>query len=199
MLVMEPTTVIIKDTSANPAPLGLLAFGLTTVLLNLHNAGIFDMNSMILAMGIFYGGIAQIIAGIMESKKNNTFGFVAFVSYGSFWLTLVALIVIPKLGWVPAASPSAMIAYLIMWGIFTTLLFFGTLQISRALQFVFVTLAILYFLLAFGESEAGASIKTFTGYEGIVCGASAIYAGIGALLNEVFGKTILPLGLKIKK
>lgn len=196
---MEPTTVIIKDTSANPAPLGLLAFGLTTVLLNLHNAGIFEMNSMILAMGIFYGGIAQIIAGIMESKKNNTFGFVAFVSYGSFWLTLVALIVIPKFGWVPAASPSAMIAYLIMWGIFTTLLFFGTLRISRALQFVFATLAILYFLLAYGESEAGASIKTFTGYEGIVCGASAIYAGIGALLNEVFGKTILPLGLKIKK
>lgn len=196
---MEPTTVIIKDTSANPAPLGLLAFGLTTVLLNLHNAGIFEMNSMILAMGIFYGGIAQIIAGIMESKKNNTFGFVAFVSYGSFWLTLVALIVIPKFGWVPPASPSAMIAYLIIWGIFTTLLFFGTLRISRALQFVFATLAILYFLLAYGESEAGASIKTFTGYEGIVCGASAIYAGIGALLNEVFGKTILPLGLKIKK
>ena len=192
---MEPTTVIIKDNSANPAPLGLLAFGLTTVLLNLHNAGIFEMNSMILAMGIFYGGIAQIIAGIMESKKNNTFGFVAFVSYGSFWLTLVALIVIPKFGWVPAASASAMIAYLIMWGIFTTLLFFGTLKNSRALQFVFATLAILFFLLAFGESEAGASIKTFTGYEGIVCGASAIYAGIGALLNEVYGKTILPLGI----
>ncbi len=196
---MEPTTVIIKDNSANPAPLGLLAFGLTTVLLNLHNAGIFEMNSMILAMGIFYGGIAQIIAGIMESKKNNTFGFVAFVSYGSFWLTLVALIVIPKFGWVPAASASAMIAYLIMWGIFTTLLFFGTLKNSRALQFVFATLAILFFLLAYGESEAGASIKTFTGYEGIVCGASAIYAGVGALLNEVYGRTILPLGLKSKK
>ncbi len=196
---MEPTTVIIKDTSANPAPLGLLAFGLTTVLLNLHNAGIFEMNSMILGMGLFYGGIAQIIAGIMESKKNNTFGFVAFVSYGSFWLTLVALIVIPKFGWVPAASASAMIAYLIMWGIFTTLLFFGTLKISRALQFVFATLALLFFLLAYGESEAGASIKTFTGYEGIVCGASAIYAGIGALLNEVYGKTILPLGLPGKK
>jgi succinate-acetate transporter protein len=191
---MEPTTVIVKDTSANPAPLGLLAFGLTTVLLNLHNAGIFEMNSMILAMGIFYGGIAQIIAGIMESKKNNTFGFVAFVSYGSFWLTLVALIVIPKFGWVPAASASAMIAYLIMWGIFTTLLFFGTLKNTRALQFVFATLAILFFLLAFGESEAGASIKTFTGYEGIVCGASAIYAGVGALLNEVYGRTVLPLG-----
>lgn len=196
---MESSTVIIKDTSANPAPLGLLAFGLTTVLLNLHNAGIFEMNSMILAMGIFYGGIAQIIAGIMESKKNNTFGFVAFVSYGSFWLTLVALIVIPKFGWVPAASSSAMIAYLVMWGIFTGLLFIGTLRSSRALQFVFVTLTILFFLLAYGESEAGASIKTFTGYEGIVCGASAIYAGIGALLNEVYGKTILPLGLMNNK
>lgn len=196
---MEPTTVVIKDTSANPAPLGLLAFGLTTVLLNLHNAGIFEMNSMILAMGIFYGGIAQIIAGIMESKKNNTFGFVAFVSYGSFWLTLVALIVIPKFGWVPAASAAGMIAYLTMWGIFTTLLFFGTLRASRALQFVFATLAVLFFLLAFGESDAGASIKTFTGYEGIVCGGSAIYAGIGALLNEVFGKTVLPLGLIDKK
>ncbi|HSN08735.1 MAG TPA: acetate uptake transporter [Hanamia sp.] len=196
---MEPTTVIIKDNSANPAPLGLLAFGLTTVLLNLHNAGIFEMNSMILAMGIFYGGIAQIIAGIMESKKNNTFGFVAFVSYGSFWLTLVGLIVIPKFGWVPAASSTAMMSYLVMWGIFTGLLFIGTLRSSRALQFVFATLTILFFLLAFGESEAGASIKTFTGYEGIVCGVSAIYAGIGALLNEVYGRTILPLGLMNNK
>jgi succinate-acetate transporter protein len=192
-------TIIIKDNSANPAPLGLLAFGLTTVLLNLHNAGIFEMNSMILAMGIFYGGIAQIIAGIMESKKNNTFGFVAFVSYGSFWLTLVALIVIPKFGWVPAASASAMVAYLIMWGIFTGLLFIGTLRTTRALQFVFATLTILFFLLAFGETEAGASTKTFTGYEGIVCGASAIYTGIGALLNEIYGKTILPLGVMDKK
>lgn len=196
---MEPTIVVVKDSSANPAPLGLLAFGMTTVLLNLHNAGIFEMNSMILAMGIFYGGIAQIIAGIMESKKNNTFGFVAFVSYGSFWLTLVALIVIPKFGWVPAASASAMVAYLIMWGIFTTLLFFGTLKNSRALQFVFATLAILFFLLAYGESGASDAIKTFTGYEGIVCGASAIYAGAGALLNEVHGRTVFPVGSKGNK
>lgn len=192
---MDHSIVIIKDTSANPAPLGLLAFGLTTVLLNLHNAGIFEMNSMILAMGIFYGGIAQIIAGIMESKKNNTFGFVAFVSYGSFWLTLVALIVMPKLGWIGAASESAMVAYLVMWGIFTGLLFFGTLRISKSLQFVFATLTILFFLLALGDYSGNAALKTFTGYEGIICGASAIYAGIGTLLNEVYGKTIFPLGL----
>ena len=196
---MDQSTIIIKDTTANPAPLGLLAFGLTTVLLNLHNAGIFEMNSMILAMGIFYGGITQIIAGIMEAKKNNTFGLVAFVSYGSFWLTLVALIVMPKLGWIPAASENAMVAYLIMWGIFTGLLFIGTLRVSKALQFVFATLTILFFLLAIGDATGNASVKTFTGYEGIICGASAIYTGIGALLNEVYGKTILPLGIVIRK
>ena len=194
---MEPSTIIIKDNIANPAPLGLLAFGLTTVLLNLHNAEIFEMNSMILAMGIFYGGIAQIIAGIFEAKKNNTFGFVAFVSYGSFWLTLVALIVMPKMGWVPPASESAMVAYLVMWGIFTALLFFGTLRISRSLQFIFATLTILFFLLALGDYSGNTFLKAFTGYEGIICGGSAIYTGAGALLNEMYGKEIFPLGLVI--
>ena len=192
---MDQSTIIIKDSIANPAPLGLLAFGLTTVLLNLHNAGIFEMNSMILAMGIFYGGIAQIIAGILEAKKNNTFGLVAFVSYGSFWLTLVALIVMPKLGWVDAASATAMSAYLAMWGIFTTLLFIGTLRLSKTLQFIFATLAILFFLLAIGEVSDSATLKTLTGYEGIICGASAVYTGAGALLNEMYGRSVFPLGL----
>ncbi len=191
---MDQSNISIKDNSANPAPLGLFGFGMTTVLLNLHNAGIYEMNSMILAMGLFYGGIAQIIAGIMESKKNNTFGMTAFISYGSFWLTLVALIVMPKLGWIPAASNNGMIAYLIMWGIFTLLLFFGTLRISRALQFVFGTLTILFFLLAAGHITGNESLEKFTGYEGILCGASAVYTGIAGLLNEVYGKTVLPTG-----
>lgn len=195
---MEQPAMVIQDNSANPAPLGLLAFGLTTVLLNLHNAGIFEMNSMILAMGIFYGGLAQIIAGIMESKKNNTFGMTAFISYGFFWLTLVGLIVMPKLGWVAAASEQAMVAYLIVWGIFTGLLFFGTLVISKALQFVFATLTILFFLLAAGDATGNASLKTFTGYEGIICGASAIYAGVGSLLNEMYGRPVLPLGVVVR-
>ena len=105
----------------------------------------------------------------------------------------------PKLGWIPAASESAMVAYLIMWGIFTGLLFIGTLRISKALQVVFATLTILFFLLAIGDATGNASIKTFTGYEGIICGASAIYTGIGALLNEVYGKTMLPLGIVVRK
>src|SRR4051812_9376343 len=196
---MEQSTLLaVKDTSANPAPLGLFGFGMTTVLLNIHNAGFYELNSMILAMGIFYGGVAQIVAGIMESKKNNTFGMTAFISYGFFWLTLVGLIVMPKLGWIPAASEDAMIAYLIMWGIFTLLLFIGTLRISRALQFVFATLTILFFLLAAGDATGNASLKTFTGYEGIVCGLSAIYTGIAALLNDVYGRLILPVGLMKK-
>lgn len=188
----EMNQVTLKDSSANPGPLGLFGFGMTTILLNLHNAGIYEMNSMILAMGIFYGGIAQIIAGILESKKNNTFGMTAFISYGSFWLTLVALIVMPKLGWIPATSTEGMVAYLIMWGIFTFLLFIGTLRLNRALQFVFLSLTILFFLLAYGDATG--NLKTFTGYEGLICGASAVYAGIATLLNEVYGRTILPIG-----
>lgn len=187
--------VALKDTSANPAPLGLFGFGMTTVLLNLHNAGIFEMSSMIFAMGLFYGGLAQIVAGIMEAKKNNTFGMTAFISYGFFWISLVGLLVMPKLGWVGAASEKGMIAYLVMWGLFTLLLFFGTLRISRALQVVFATLTVLFFLLALGDATGNAGLKTFTGYEGIVCGASAIYTGAATLLNEVYGRAVLPLGI----
>jgi succinate-acetate transporter protein len=196
--VNADTRLDIKDNSANPAPLGLLAFGMTTVLLNFHNSGIFELNSMILAMGIFYGGLAQVVAGIMEWKKNNTFGLTAFASYGFFWLTLVALIVMPKLGWIDKTSETGMVYYLFMWGIFTLLMFIGTLKLSRALQVVFGTLTVLFFLLAIGDATSSASIRQFAGFEGIVCGASAMYTGIAQVLNEAYGKTLLPLGL-IKK
>jgi uncharacterized protein len=189
----DTASMEIKDTTANPAPLGLFGFGMTTVLLNIHNAGIYELGSMILAMGIFYGGIAQIIAGIMEWKKKNTFGTVAFVSYGSFWLTLVALIVMPKLGWIQATSTRGMICYLVMWGIFTFLLFIGTLKINRALQVVFLSLTVLFFMLAIGDKTGNATFKIITGWEGIFCGFSAIYAGIAQVLNEVYDRTVLPL------
>lgn len=194
---MNPeTTVLIKDNSANPAPLGLYAFGMTTVLLNLHNAGFFDLDSMILAMGIFYGGLAQVIAGIMEARKKNTFGFTAFLSYGFFWLSLVGLLVLPKLGWGVAVTPQTLGAYLFVWGIFTTLLFFGTLKLNRALEWVFATLALLFFLLATAEFSGNKDIGHIAGYEGIACGCIAIYTATANLLNEVYGKTVLPLGVK---
>ena len=192
---MNETTTQIKDTTANPAPLGLLGFGMTTVLLNLHNAGFYELNSMILAMGICYGGTAQIIAGIMEWKKGNTFATTAFISYGLFWLSLVALIVLAKLGWGAKSDDTAMAAYLAMWGMFTLVMFIGTLRLNRALQIVFATLTILFFLLAYGDfTAASTGFKHFTGYEGILCGFSAIYAGLAQVLNELFGRTVLPLG-----
>ena len=192
---MIPTTpVAVKDGIANPAPLGLCAFGMTTVLLNIHNAGFFEMNSMILAMGIFYGGLAQVIAGVIEAKKNNTFGLTAFTSYGFFWLSLVGLIVMPKFGWGTAPTEGAMCAYLGIWGVFTLLLFFGTLKLNRALQFVFGSLTILFFLLVAGDATGNPAIKHLAGYEGIICGASAIYTGIANVLNEVYGRVVLPIG-----
>lgn len=192
---MIPTTPVpAKDGTANPAPLGLCAFGMTTVLLNLHNAGFFELNSMILAMGLFYGGLAQVIAGIIEARKNNTFGLTAFTSYGFFWLSLVGLIVMPKLGWVTATSDKAMVFYLSIWGLFTFCMFFGTLRLNRALQFVFGSLTILFILLATGDSTGNVSIKHFAGYEGIICGLVAIYTGIANVLNEVYGRTVLPIG-----
>ncbi len=191
----ESTVTQIKDVSANPAPLGLLAFGMTTVLLNFHNAGFYELNSMVLAMGIFYGGIAQVIAGIMEWKKGNTFATTAFISYGMFWLTLVAMIVLPKMGLAIATDETAKVAFLALWGVFSAVLFVGTLYLSRALQFVFFTLVVLFALLAYGDySGAGAAFKHFTGYEGLVCGFAAIYTGLAQVLNELAGKTLLPLG-----
>jgi hypothetical protein len=195
----DATVTQLKDTTANPAPLGLLGFGMTTVLLNLHNAGFYELNSMILAMGLCYGGTAQVIAGIMEWKKGNTFATTAFISYGFFWISLVALVVLPKVvPTIASTKPEAMAAYLAMWGIFTAVMFIGTFRLSRALQVVFGSLTVLFFLLVavkLGENEA---LEHFTGYEGIFCGLAAVYTGLAQVLNELAGKVVLPLGV-VKK
>jgi succinate-acetate transporter protein len=206
-LIMSETVanpLQIRDTTANPAPLGLLAFGMTTVLLNFHNAGFYELNTMILAMGIFYGGLAQVIAGCLEWKKNNTFGTTAFTSYGMFWLVLVALLVLPK--FIPGLVGTSAVSlglFMLVWGIFTAVMFVGTLRLSRALQFVFGSLAILFFLLTAGFLLQGANgptdesklVTKIAGYEGIICGASAIYTGLAQVLNEIYGRTVMPLGL----
>jgi len=150
---------------------------------------------MILAMGIFYGGLAQIFAGIMEYKKGNTFGTTAFTSYGLFWLSLVALNLMSanKL-WSEQMSSDSAAAYFLMWGIFTFFMFFGTLKANRALQFVFMSLAILFFLLTIRSVFGiGGLFGQLVGLEGVICGFSAIYLALAEVLNEVHGKTVLPI------
>jgi uncharacterized protein len=204
---MSASVIEIKDTTANPAPLGLLGFGLTTTLLNMHNAGLFGLSAMIIAMGLFYGGAAQIFVGVMEWKKNNTFGTVAFMSYGLFWISLCGIWILPKIqfGGVPICEPAdkwSMAAYLGMWGVFSTGLFIGTFKLNRALQWVFGTLVLLFLLLtiencmfALGHPEMGEMFKKIAGIEGIVCGFLAIYTGFAQILNEVYGRVLFPLGV----
>lgn len=179
---------------ANPAPLGLMGFGMTTVLLNIHNAGYFPNATMILAMGIFYGGLAQVIAGICEFKKGNTFGMTAFTSYGMFWLTLVFIMLSKDFLPVGATSEAFMGWYLFMWGVFTFFMWIGTFGKNRAIQFVFLSLTVLFWLLAIRDWTGSAAIGAFAGFEGIVCGASAIYLGMAEVINESFGRTVLPIG-----
>lgn len=204
----------IADTTANPAPLGLLGFGMTTVLLNIHNTGLYPVNSMIMAMGLFVGGLAQVIAGVQEWKKNNTFGATAFTAYGFFWIALVATWLLPKFGYLGVADESmpvnmalaaasgetAMGFFLTLWGIFTLGMFFGTLRLNKALQVVFGSLTILFFGLATRDFllsagvEVGKTVGIISGWIGIFCGFSAMYACLAQILNEVYGRVVLPIG-----
>jgi succinate-acetate transporter protein len=192
--VKQNTDINIRDMTANPAPLGLLAFGMTTVMLNLHNAGIFALGSTIFAMGIFYGGIAQIIAGLMEWKKNNTFGMTAFISYGSFWIVLVFMLLMPAFGWSAALPKEALVSYLALWGLFSLVMFIITLRLSRALQVVFGLLVLLFALLVIGNALGSETILHIAGAEGVLCGLAAMYTGLGEVMNEVYKEKIVRLG-----
>jgi len=177
---------------ANPAPLGLMGFGMTTILLNLHNLGLFKLSSMILGMGICYGGLAQIIAGIMEFRKGNTFGTTAFTSYGLFWLSFIFLVVYPRNA--PEFTPdsASVAAYLFLWGLFTMIMFFGTLKTNKGLQTVFFTLTVLFFLLT--ASSFIPTLLPIAAIDGIFCGFSAFYLSLAEVLNEGREKAILPIG-----
>ncbi len=177
---------------ANPAPLGLMGFGLTTVLLNIHNAGFFPLTSMILALGLCFGGLAQIIAGIMEFKKGSTFGLTAFISYGCFWWSLVLLLILPGLGIGTPSPPAYMACYFAIWGIFTLFMFIGTFKSPAGLRVVFFTLTILFFLLAARDFSGSAAVGIIAGWVGIVCGASAIYLAMAQVIHEQLGRRLLP-------
>lgn len=191
--MQDVKNVSIEDKIANPAPLGLLGFGMTTVLLNIHNAGLIKLSIMILAMGLVYGGFAQLVAGIMEFKKGNTFAATAFTSYAMFWWSLVLIWVNPFDN-IESVDLTTMGYYLSMWGFFTFMMFIATLKHNLATQIVFGSLVILFALLAIGDFTNSSTLKVIAGYEGIFCGASAIYAGLAQVINEDFGKEVMPLG-----
>jgi succinate-acetate transporter protein len=192
-----------KDTTANPAPLGLLGFGLTTMMLNIVNTGRVGAAAgigAVLALGLFVGGLAQMIAGIMEWKKGNTFGTVAFVGYGSFWISLVFILLSDKGGLLGKTSPGLLGWYLCLWGVFSFFMFFGTLKSVRVLSFVFGTLTILFFMLAIHNWTGSATWGHVAGWVGIVTGFSAFYLAMAEILNEVYGRNVLPIGAgKTKK
>ena len=174
---------------ANPAPLGLLGFGMTTVLLSLHNADVLALDGVTLAMGIFVGGLAQVLAGIMEYKNGNTFGTVAFTLYGMFWLTFVATHAgIEGM----SGSGETLGTWLLLWGILTLFLFIGTLKGRKSLMFVFATLTVTFFLLSAGNLGSIDGLVMAGGAVGVVCGLAAMYTAFAEVLAEQHGREILP-------
>ncbi|WP_298282661.1 acetate uptake transporter [Acidocella sp.] len=182
---------------ANPAPVGLFGFALTTLLLSLVNAGLLPAGAMfpvILPMAFAYGGTAQLLAGLFELVKGNTFGMVAFVSYGAFWWTF-ALLVKFFIGGIPAGDAGLAIGwYLIAWGLMTTVMWIGSFAANKALILVFTLLTPTFFLLGFGNLLGMAGVVTLGGYLGLATAAAAFYLGAADVINEAHGKTILPVG-----
>lgn len=189
---MNETFTTVKDQSANPGPLGLMGFALTTILLNIHNAGFYPIDAMIMGMGLFYGGGAQFVAGIMEWKKGNQFGSIAFMSYGAFWLSLVFLWIAPYFG-LPKPNHIAMGSYLGMWGLFTLVFFLQTLNGHTVGKILFASLTLLFFLLAIGNITQHDALLKFAGWEGIFCGSVAFYEATAIMINKKYDRVILPL------
>ncbi|KAK7195232.1 GPR1/FUN34/yaaH family [Novymonas esmeraldas] len=194
----EYTTAITQRRWANPGPVGLLGFGMTTILLNLHNSGHFSLNTPIPAMGICFGGGAQLIAGLLEWTRGNTFAYVAFTSYGAFWLSLVCVWMLPNAstGGAPAVQPGNQYfigIYLSLWGVFSFFMMLCTLRMNVAIFLVFLTVTLLFLLLGGGNMTNNATALHAAGYEGIVCGSLALYLGVAEVVNEVWDRTVLPV------
>jgi uncharacterized protein len=188
------TSTIIVDKTANAAPLGFTGLGLAAVLLSLSYIGVYPVGSMIVSMSIFLGGFAQVFAGIMCWKKGDVFAGTAFSAFGLFWLSLAGLIVMPAMGWIEASSGMAMAAYLFIWGVYTFVMLIITMKIGvRALQVVFLTLFILFMLLAVVNATGSAGLLVVAGYVGLLLGLASMYTALAMVMNEVHGKTVAPL------
>lgn len=175
---------------ANPGALGLAGFGLNTILLQIHNVGLIS-SVLPLVYGFFWGGVAQVIAGIVDARRGDTFGFTAFTSYGLFWIGLSFGFLMQWMGLVELDR--AGLAWLfVLWGIFTGYMTVGTFKMSFMHLFVFASLTVLFFLLAAHFFDVIPAIVP--GIEGLICGASAVYGSAAVVINSKFGREVLSLG-----
>ena len=182
---------------ANPAALGLVGFGLTTVLLSLINAGLLPAGGepVVIPLAIAFGGTAQILAGLMEFKLGNTFGTTAFTAYGAFWWWFALLLTFGHTGVIDLSKAGATVPVaLILWGVFTLYMWIATFKLTRHLFLVFLTLWVTFFLLGFGGLLGMPAVSQLGGWLGLICGMLAMYGSFAIVTNSTFGKTVLPLG-----
>lgn len=186
---------------ANPAPLGLAGFGLTTVVLSCMNAGLFppEATPVVVPLAFAYGGLAQIIAGILEYKNGNTFGMVAFTSYGTFWWWYALLLWTIGAGWIKPPHPAGIGITLLLWGIFTFYMWIPTFRTNTTLWLVFLTLWIAFVLLAGGDLGMGAGWHKAGGWDGLLCGTLALYLSFAEVTNATWGRSAIPVGGPILK
>jgi uncharacterized protein len=182
---------------ANPAPLGLAGFAFTTWMLSMINAGWYSGKGMgiVLALALAYGGTAQLVAGVWEFPRGNTFGAVAFFSYGAFWWSFALFIT-----FFAKDVPAAFVAwYLLVWGIFTFYMWIGSLRIGTALQLVFLALWLTFLALAIGEFAGSAGFKVLGGYLGLITAILAFYLSAAEVINDASGHVVLPVGARAPK
>lgn len=181
---------------ANPAPLGLAGFGMTTVLLSVVNAALLPISAgnAVIPLAFAYGGAAQIIAGILEYRNGNTFGTVAFISYGTFWWWYALLLWTLNAGWLKSPGDAALGITLLLWGIFTLYMWVSTFRLNVALWLVFLTLWITYGLLAAGSLGGGVMCQHLGGWVGLACGILALYTSFAEVTNDTFGRRVIPVG-----
>jgi uncharacterized protein len=180
---------------ADPGPLGLAAFALTTFVLSMFNAGLVSKagEPVVLGLALAYGGIAQVLAGMWEFRTGNTFGAVAFTSFGAFWLSFWAYVTFFA-SEVPEQNVAAALGlYLIAWGIFTAYMFVASLRTTAAIAVVFALLAVTFFLLGIGNANESDSLVEAGGWLGLATAAAAWYASFAAVTNSTFGRTVLPV------
>lgn len=178
----------------NPAPLGLAGFAFTTWMLSMVNAGWYsgDGVPMVLALAFAFGGSAQFVAGVMELPKGNSFGFLAFCSYGAFWWSFALFVL-----FFSAHVSHAFVGwYLFMWGVFTFYMWIASLALTKAVSYIFLALWITFGLLALGEWGIGAA-HVIGGYLGLITAAIAFYVSAAEIINETHGRVLLPLGAKL--